>query len=247
MASALRSKPDWMVEMRYPSLTLGQVDALAAERAKGLEPACDNVAVWRGEGETIALEPLDVVLAEFRRQLEKRGTNPSLTSDKEPFEGELAVAVFAVLDDIPVEVLDDPGFWRYLAMSRFWWFIAWREHESLAAGGVSTYVDGRRNTESIPLRLYLRAKSVADSNNPHIAAELKKCADFWRSHVTRVRTGSAPHLAAAFAAMQKDTSLRLPTKELRIFARRLNRLWSNVQLSVYGEVEAAAVIKELRS
>lgn len=233
--------------MRYPTLAIGHVDALAAERLRGLEPSCDSVAVWRGDGETVSLDDLDAVLAAFRGELERAGTSPELTSDKEPFEGELAVAAFAVLDQLPVEVLDDPGFWRYLGMSRFWWFIAWREFESLSSGTLSTYIDGRRNTESIPLRLYLRAKAVAGSADPHIAADLKKCADFWRSHVTRVRTGSAPHLAAAFAEMQRDSKLRLPTDELRQFARRLNRLWSNVQLAMYDEHEARAVIKELRS
>lgn len=233
--------------MRYPTLAIGHVDALASERLRGLEPSCDSVAVWRGDGETVSLDELDVVLATFRGELERVGTSPALTSDKEPFEGELAVAVFAVLDQLPVEVLDDPGFWRYLAMSRFWWFISWREFESLSSGTLSTYIDGRRNTESIPLRLYLRAKAVAESTDPHIAAGLKKCTDFWRSHVTRVRTGSAPHLAAAFAEMQRDSKLRLPTDELRQFARRLNRLWSNVQLAMYDEREARAVIEELRS
>jgi hypothetical protein len=131
-------------------------------------------------------------------------------------------------------------------MSRFWWFVAWREAEPLSRGNGLTYVDGRRNTEAIPLRLYLRAKAVAIGGDVNLAKELKKCTDFWRSHVTRVRTGAAPQLATAFAQMQKDQSTRMATQELRAFARRVNRLWTNVQLAVYDAQEASKVLGDLR-
>ncbi len=232
--------------MRYPTLTIGHVESMVADLVKGKSVSCEKAAVWRGVGESVSFDSLDIVLETMRGELERHGVDPSLTSDKEPFEGELAIAVFGPLHELPIEVLDDPGFWRYLAISRFWWFVTWREAEPLARGNVLTYVDGRRNTETIPLRLYLRVRAVASSGDVDLAKDLKKCADFWRSHVTRVRTGSAPELAAAFANMQKDSSSRLATTQLRSFARRLNRLWTNVQLSVYDAEQASAVIEELR-
>lgn len=232
--------------MRYPTFTIGQVEALLTDRLKGGEATGEKDAIWRGAGESISFEALDVILGAMSAELEHHGLDPALTTDKEPFEGRLALSVFGELDALPVEVLDDPGFWRFLAMTRFWWFVAWREAEPLQRGNGLTYVDGRRNTETIPLRLYLRAKAVATSDNPQLAAELTKCTDFWRSHVMRVRTGSAPPLAAAFAEMQKDPSSRLATTPLRAFARRVNRLWTNVQLSTYDSAQAAGVIEELK-
>lgn len=232
--------------MRYPTLTIGHVESIVEDRAAGKDPSVDGVAIWRGTGETISFDTLDVVVGQMKTLLEKQGADPDLTTDKEPFEGALAVAIFGILDELPVEVLDDPGFWRFLAMSRFWWFVEWREHEPLQRGNVLTYVDGRRNTETIPLRLYLRAKAVANGSNLQLASELKQCTDFWRSHVTRVRTGSAPNLSAALAKMQKDKVSRLTTNDLRAFARRVNRLWTNVQLAMYDEKQAAAVLSELR-
>lgn len=232
--------------MRYPTLTIAQVDSLLTDLTRGLDPSCEAIAIWRGGGETISFDAIDVVLATFKAELEKMGSDPSLVADKEPFEGELAVALFPALDQVPIEVLDDPGFWRFLAMSRFWWFVEWRESRSVVEGRALTYIDGRRNTESIPLRLYLRAKSVAGSGQIELAQQLERCADFWRSHITRVRTGTAPHVAAAFAAMQRNDETRLATDELRAMARRLNRLWTNVQLTTYEAVDAAAIIKELR-
>ncbi len=231
--------------MRYPTLNTGQVRSVVDDLVSGRTPSCDTIALWRGAGESIEFEDLDAVLAQLKLELEVIGTDPTLTKDKEPFEGAVAVAIYGFLDSLPLDLLDDPGFWRYLAMSRFWWFVEWREADPLAAGNVLTYVDGRRNTEHIPLRLYLRVKAVAVGDNKALAAELKKCTDFWRSHVIRVRTGTAPTVARAFAQMQAGEG-RLPTSTLRPYARRLNRMWTNVQLGLYDQAHAEAMIQELR-
>ena len=51
-------------------------------------------------------------------------------------------------------------------------------------------------------------------------------------------------LARSFTSLQKE--VRMPsTPELRPFARRLNRLWSNVVLTRLDEDEAGALIQEL--
>jgi len=234
--------------MRYPTLTTGHVQGIVTDLMKGLTPSCDTMAVWRGSGEAVEFDVLDALLDTARNDLELMGTDPSLTNDKEPFEGGLAVAIFPFLHSLPVEVLDDPGFWRYLSVSRFWWFVQWREAKTLAAGElrrVLVYTDGRRNTEQVPLRLYLRVKSVAATGKVELAKELEKCTDFWRSHVIRVRTGTAPELATAFAVMQSGDG-RLATGKLRPYAKRLNRMWTNVQLGLYDEQQATTMIQGLR-
>lgn len=231
--------------MRYPTLTVGHVEEIVSGLINGSNPSCDASAVWRGDAETIDFDPLDEILDQLKLDLESIGTDPSLTVDKEPFEGRVAVAVYPYLDGLPTEVLDDPGFWRYLSASRFWWFIQWREADPISRGNVGTYTDGRRNTEHIPLRLYLRAKAIAATGDLSLVQDLHKCADFWRSHVIRVRTATAAPLAAAFAEMQNGEG-RLPTAKLRSYARRLNRTWTNVQLGLYEQDRARAMIEELR-
>ena len=72
-----------------------------------------------------------------------------------------------------------------------------------------------------------------------------RSADFWRSHVIRVRTGSAQPVATAFAQMQKGAG-RLPTPALRDYAKRLNRIWTNTHLGLYDAERASALIAELR-
>jgi hypothetical protein len=46
--------------------------------------------------------------------------------------------------------------------------------------------------------------------------------------------------------MQTDADTHLSTNELRAFARRLNRMWTNIQLSLYENDGAAAMIEEIR-
>ena len=231
--------------MSYPTLTVGHVQELVEGLARGATPSADAKAVWRGDGEAVQFDELDAVLDALKAELQIVGADPSLVKDKEPFEGRVALAVFPWLSALPLEVLDDPGFWRYLSISRFWWFIEWREWGSLERGKINTYTDGRRNTEHIPLRLYLRVKCMALPEDRPLAGAIAQSTDFWRSHVIRVRTATAPELATALARMQAGDG-RLATTDLRAYARRLNRMWTNVQLGLYDRARSEGIIEELR-
>jgi hypothetical protein len=232
--------------MRYPTLNPGRTDDLVGQQIQGLDVVVDNYSTWRGDGESIDFEPLDDILDGLKEDLGKLGIEPTLTSDKDPFEGKVAIATFPFLASLPPEVLDDPGFWRYLAAGRFWWFVQWREAVPIASGRVGTYTSANRNTEQIPLRLFLRAKSISGGSDLSLAGALTKSTDFWRSHVIRVRTGTAPPVARSFAEMQANELTHLSTEPLRAYARRLNRTWTNVNLNLLDGDEAAALISELR-
>ena len=236
---------NWSREMRYPTIAEGKVDELVVQLINGGDVSVEANWIWRGDGESIDFAPLESIIETLMESLDQSGSDPDLTADKEPFEGEVAVNIYPFLASIPVEVKDDPGFWRFLAVRYFWWFIAWREAESIRRGNVGTYTSGRINTESIPLRLYLRAKSVDLGGDVVPAQQLIACTDFWRSHVTRVRTGTSPIVTRAFVEMQAGEG-HLATNPLREYARRLNRSWTNVLLSLYSQDRAAALIQELR-
>ena len=231
--------------MKYPTLPLGRSHELAKALHRGEAPAVALDAVWRGDDESIDFDGLDVIIESLWLRLEQIGTDPSLTSDMEPFEGEIAVAVHSWFAALPVEVLDDPGFWRFVALTRFWWFIEWREAKALRGDNWLVYIDARRNTEQIPLRLFLRVSAVA-ATDPDLAKDIEKCTDFWRSHVIRVRTGSAANVAAAFVELQRGDG-RLPTTALRAYAKRLNRTWTNTHLGLYDAPRAKALIEELKA
>jgi hypothetical protein len=224
--------------MRYPVLTNTKTAELAAEFVSGTEPSVEPHTTWLGTGADIDLRPIAAVAAEIAKDAET-WTN----KDRDRFEGKASVKLYEALRAVPPEILDDRGFWRYLALRYFWEFIAWREQGAFAAGNHLKYVDASTNTEAVLPRMYLRALAVGGGAHSELASAVTEATDFWRSHVLRVRTGSAPALTRAFAAKQARD--RLMTESLREAAKRLNRNWTNVVLYLYDDDEARRVIDKI--
>ncbi len=171
---------------------------------------------------------------------------------RDPTEGRLAIRLHQALDHVDPEVLDDAGFWRYLGLRYFWEVIRWREPHAFKGPDTSEkairYVGAIKPIESVLTRMYLRAVALGTSaaqpgDEGRLAYALPAATDFWRSHVTRVRTATAPPLVRAFVRRQKHE--RMTTDLLRVFAKAINRTWTNVELSEYDETEAARLLDEL--
>jgi hypothetical protein len=224
--------------MRYPVLTYSECAKLAAQLALGSTPAIDPRAKWTGWGDDIELDPIEAVAEEITS-----GAREWTDTDRDRFEGKASLRLYDVLSELPTEILDDRGFWRFLALRFFWEFVAWREAEPFAEGHYQKYVDAVSNAESVLPRMYLRAASVGGSPYGELASKIPKSVDFWRSHVIRVRTGSAPALTRAFAERQAND--RLSTPVLREAAKRLTRTWTNVVLSLYADESATELIEEV--
>lgn len=224
--------------MKYPTLSSTKCAELAAHMVAGHRQAIDPHVEWIGQGDepdlTTIVEVAQRITQEARDWAEK---------DRDRFEGLVSTLLLEALDGIPPEVLDDRGFWRYLAIRHFWDFIAWREEGPFANGNHLKYVDASTNTESVLPRMYVRARAVGGPAFAHIAAAIPNGTDFWRSHVIRVRTGSAPPVTRALATRQADD--RLMTDDLRQAARRLNRTWTNVVLHLYQDDEAGDIVDSI--
>ena len=199
---------------------------------------------WVGEGEEIdlnriadAAESIKVLLAgDWSRQ-----------RDGDYVEGLAATHLYRSLapedaPPVPIEVMDDPGFWRFLGLQYFWDFIAWRE-PTVLSGSKMLYVDAEQSAECVLTRMYLRVAAVGGLEHADDAKRLKQATDFWRSHILRVRTGTAPALTRAIVARQAEE--RLETKALRPFAKRVNGAWTNVLLNMYDDEEAKRFVDEL--
>lgn len=227
--------------MRYRALSVAHVHEIVGHLVAGEHVAVDVKAVERGDGEVCDLEPLAKVIAVFQNELTLQPPH-----DVEVFEGRLAAAVHPLFHRLPVEVLDDPGFWRYVSVKYFWWYISWREAKPIAAGNFKNLVDATLPAEQIPLRMYLRTKAIERDGDVTLAGQLEKSTDFWRSHITRVRLASAPVVARAFAEAKRDDRAigRLTTDPLRRVARRLNRTWANINLDLYSKEEAEKLVAE---
>jgi hypothetical protein len=224
--------------MRYPILTKTKTAELAAQMVGGSEPSVEPQTTWVGTGADVDLRPIATVAVEITEDAQKW-----TDKDRDRFEGKASAKLYETLSGVPPEVLDNRGFWRYLALRYFWTFIAWREQEAFVAGNHLKYLDASTNTEAVLPRMYIRAQAVGGSAHADLAAALTNATDFWRSHVLRVRTGSAPALARAFT--ERQVSDRLVTNPLREAAKRLNRNWTNVVLNLYDDDEARRVINKI--
>lgn len=165
--------------------------------------------------------------------------------DRDHVEGLAAKHLYRALvpedaQPVDVAVLDDPGFWRFLGLQYLWDFIKWREP---SVDKQMEYIDGRKSAECVPTRMYLRVAAVGGLEHADHAERLKEATDFWRSHILRVRTGTAPALTRAIVTRQADE--RLKTDDLRPFARRVNGAWTNVLLNMYDDEEAKRFVDEL--
>ena len=201
-----------------------------------------------GAERLLSLDDLESVSATVNTRLKALADGPKKNVDKDKLEGEICSLVYTALEHVPVEILDDPGFWRFIGIRYFWSFTLWRESAALEKkekNNIATYFSAKSSSESIPLRLYLRAQAMRDVNgNFPLAEAVPEGTDFWRSHIIRVRTGRARVLAQAFAKIQ--SSERMMTDELRQFAKRLNRQWSNVIMLDYDDKQSNDILKEIK-
>lgn len=231
--------------MRYKTLPLQECRRLAREQLAG-ETGIGMVAVTVGDGHDLDMKPIRQAAKRIVRLIDDKAT------DRDRVEGRAAVLLYDGLAGVPFDALDDPGFWRYLSVGLdFWEFIAWREHGARKKGDkfFLKYVDGKRPTECVLPRMYMRVLALGARNDPkeqfrELATALPSATDFWRSHVVRVQTAASPAVVRAFARMQRDR--RLKTEDLRKFAREISKIRSTVVLSTYDDEEADTFIRGLR-
>jgi hypothetical protein len=231
----------------YPTLTRVKTQELASELVAGGEPDIDGVVVWQGGGPELNLDEIAELAGGTRQGWEKFIKSRS-KADLDKFEGQVAGRLHFALREVPLGIIDDPGFWRYLTLRYFWWFVIWRQSPAFARcdyRDFGKYIDGMKPTECVLLRMYLRGQITLMDEGYALADEIPYSADFWRSHILRVRTGSSPVMARAFA--KEQATEKMSTDPLRLCAKSLNRLWTNVVLYSYDSDEADAVIRDLRA
>lgn len=230
--------------MQYPTIPPNVV-------IENLDPLLDGVLddmspqmVMFGSGPAIEIAALDNALSDIRAALNERLAQAGQRLDDDQFEGAMAVRLYEGLSEYPTAVLDDPSFWAYLAAGPMWFFVKWREDPAeRKRDGYQDYLDGRVNHACVPLRMYLRARAVATGDDS-LASAVERGTDFWRSHIIRVRTGTAPELARAVTEQQRDA--RMTVAPLREYAKRVNRRWSNQVIYVLDAQECRELAEDER-
>jgi hypothetical protein len=233
--------------MKYAILSAGRVAELAAEfLANGPRDVSDE-ATLSGQGEPVVLPDIKALAASLDSDLTVFLGSPE-AADRDHFEGVAAAALHAALRGLPDLVLDDPGFWRFLALQFFWGFVHWREEgafETGEPGRYLRYLDASNPAEAVLTRMFLRGQIANVDGDYSLSMLVSEGTDFWRSHILRVGTSYAPKVARAF--IREQVERRMSTDPvLRPYARRLNRLASNVVFSYLDDDDAKAIIEELR-
>lgn len=229
--------------MRYPILSREACAELADQKLSGPRGSYDDLvqerSSWIGDGVTINLAPIQEAAQAIRDAL----PDARQPSELDQVEGRAAPYLYSALADIPIEVLDDQGFWRYLSITYFWDFIEWRERKPFLNRNHMRYLDGESSTEAVLPRMYLRMAALDGSEYAELASTVERGVDLWRSHILRVRTGTAPALTRALVRYQKRNQLNRDA--IRELAKRLNRMWTNTVLHIYDDSEAEALLVEL--
>lgn len=234
---------------KYPIISAGKVTELTVEFLEsGSARDVSNETTMSGTGPELELPDLDALALHLEEQLEAFLVSDR-ANDRDHFEARAAVELHKAVRHLPIHVVDDPGFWRFVAMAHFWWLVRWRESAAFESGDPARYrryVDATNPSEAVLTRMFLRAAiGLHDVDDYSLVTAVPDATDFWRSHILRVGTSYAPTVARAFVREQADRRMTA-TDELRPYARRLNRLSTNVLLPYLDDGDAASIIGDLR-
>jgi hypothetical protein len=111
--------------MRYPTIAADQIERLRADLARDDLADVAGATRWAGTGDDVDLSAVNEVAFAVRASWEVERDRGDADLDR--FEATASIDLSEALADIPLEVLDDPGFWRYLTVGHFWWLVEWRE------------------------------------------------------------------------------------------------------------------------
>ena len=252
--------------MKYPSILvndtvriarariIARVDHDSSDRLEDLTADLTDAVRWWGEGPELDVDPL----SEARHKIEVLARDDMSRSLRDSVEGEAACHLYQALEQLNVETpaLDEPGFWAYISLVHAWNFIVWREPNAFTArrrldGAVDTgekfktYIDGRKTTECVPARMYLRIRCLGGLEHASLASSVREGTDFWRSHILRIKAGEHPSFVRAIVRRQADDRTRLNTTELRGFAKDLTRTLTNLVPPLLSDEEADDLVHEL--
>jgi len=227
--------------MQYPTVSLNAVQGFLAEVAIEGQMADQPQPLFRGVGDDF-LEKNKKKLRDIQEQLTKEMAAEDNKTNPDEVEGRFSVVLFKAFHNLPVEVLTDRDFWRYLSCSYFFEFIIWRDGSK---GNLPAYASFGASSKSItfdcvPYRMfnrgllnYLMTYDHDDDSYSRVAGT-----DVWRSHILRVKTSFAPELVRSY--IEKLEAKKLPTKLVRSLAKRIRRDRSNILFEVLDGDQASA-------
>lgn len=227
--------------MQYPTVSLNVIQGFLAEVATEGEMADPPQYVIRGSGEDFFDKNLKF-LRSIQESLAKEVAAADKKTNPDEIEGLYSVKVFEAFHSLPVEVLTDRDFWRYLSSHYFFEFTVWRDGDDGKLPSNKSFGASSRSLSSfdcVPYRMfnrgllnYLLTQDLSDSSYAAVPGT-----DIWRSHILRVKTAFSPHLVRSY--IEKLEAKKLPTGLVRPLAKRFRRDRSNILFEILDEAAAA--------
>lgn len=177
-------------------------------------------------------------------------------------EAFMAGRVHQVVKDLPIALREDFGFWRYLALFPFRWYLQLREPELQPQdyGGTKIVRENpeRRSPTSpayqLLLRTYLWGKIAfdPDEDHPYRRATLVNdtggaTTDVWHSHLVRIQLGQLgdmPHAFLDSICAGPKANTRDPARKVE---KRITRMKHNVLFDVYDIAGARVLADEQKA
>jgi len=252
--------------MSYPILTARAANNLAAMLGRQVDEDERRKQLVLSEGPYF--DEAAVVAAASRAESEWTTELQAREARGEPVDGYLLEAFMAsrvhrTLRDLPTEMLQDFGFWRYLALFPYCWYLQLREGGPSCVSVKPQDYGGRKpkrddapkHVDTSPvyqlmLRTFLWGKvAFAEGESPdhYRRATLVNetggaVTDVWHSHLVRIQLGQLGDLPHAFLDSICADPKANTTQPARDVEKRLTRMKHTVLFDVYDLEEARAVV-----
>lgn len=237
--------------MRYPIMTAGDATTYLQAKRAGNQLDVESLARFAGSGDEFDSSFLQPLRAELTKLMASFPEGIKSKSDPKAnaFEGKASRVIHESLA-VGSEVLADPEFWIWLAVTHFPDVVEWRYRygKEDRAAQLANYGVGSR-TENLLYRIWLRAELVLDeeaADRYHLANSGQ--IDFYRSHLFRQGYANARNFARALLRFQypkksSPAEPKLKLLEIRDLVKRLRRMRSNLFLEILPEEDCRAVIE----
>jgi len=235
--------------MAYRSMTSDQVmefvSSLNAAPADQADQVIPPSGVLRESVKDVG-QAIDKICASIEASVPKKPRG----MDADRLEGKWALQLYHAFVPLGPRVLNDLGFWRFVACEKLPRFVMWRDSSEKNGASKEGFGGGRSASgfqDCVPYRMFRRGQIAALAQvkkmSPEQIANIEGT-DLWRSHVLRIRLGNAPTAAAAFlqvANNRRGGEVSL-TDLVREAAKLVQRLSTNVVFVYLDEAEATALI-----
>lgn len=239
----------------YPSLSILNGSQVKSEQEKAFlkngkygipESVKKTYVVWKGSGIDVTSAPLAKMNSELTSLLNSSfsGTMKKKDSRLDKYEGMAASIVHQNLKDLPIEILADEDFWRFVAIVSMFEICAWR-HESLGNNNFGL-TGGRGFLRCLPYRMFIRADIAhryADGTSYGLTSAHGSLVDQWASHVLAQQYGMVPKLVKVMLEQFEDIrkrKVKKPTDVDREIAKELRQIRS-IQVFEFFQEEAPIV------